>query len=112
MSSIANWSYTYKATVTPFLGEDGVSGVIEYGTPYEIMCNVAAIEKQVLSVGGQGGANGLETVGTHTIYTEDARPQKGDMIEFEGSNGKQEILDRTFWEMTAFGDTPDYKLVT
>lgn len=112
MSSIANWSYTYPATVTPFLGENGVSGEIEYGPSFEIMCNVVAMEKQVLSAGGLGGANGLETVGTHEIYTEDGRPKKGDMIEFVGSMGKQKILDRTFWEMTAFDDIPDYKLVT
>lgn len=109
MSSIANWSYTYKATVTPFLGEDGVSGDIEYGAPYEIMCNVAAMEKQEIYTAANSGR---ETVATHTIYTEDGRPKKGDMIEFVGSDGKREILDKTFWEMTAFGDTPDYKLVT
>lgn len=108
MSSIANWSYTYQATVTPFLDINGVTGKPEFGDPYNIMCNVAAIEDEKR----QSAPNGHELVGKHVIYTEDGRPQEGDMIEFEGSNGKQKILHRTFWEMTAFDDTPDYKLVT
>lgn len=109
MSSFADWIYTYPATVTPYLGEDGVTGVIQYGTPYDIMCSVTAVEKQEIFTSANSGK---ETVGTHTIYTEDPRPRKGDMIEFVGSDGKQEILDRTFWEMSAFEDTQDYKLVT
>jgi len=112
VSSIANWSYTYAATVTPFLDINGVTGKPEFGDPYSILCNVTAVEDEKRAVGGQSGANGHELVATHVIYTEDGRPQEGDMIEFEGSNGKQKILHRTFWEMTAFNDTPDYKLVT
>lgn len=112
MSSIARWSYKYTATVTPWLGLDGVTGANTYGTPYEIACNVTAVRSDERGIGGKAGANGIEAVATHTIYTEDARPQKGDLIEFAESGGAREILDRTFWDMAAFGDTPDYKLVT
>lgn len=108
MSKIARWSYKYKATVTPFLGENGVTGEIDYGPAYEIACNIIGMVKQE----SYTAANGRETVGTHTIYTEDPRPKKGDMIEFAGVDGQQEILDWTLWEMAAFKDTPDYKLVT
>lgn len=108
MSSIANWSYTYQATVTPAGEIDGVTGATQLGTPYTIMCNVTAVEDEKR----QAAQSGHELVGKHVIYTEDGRPQEGDMIEFVGSNGKQKILHRTFWEMTAFNDTPDYKLVT
>lgn len=112
MSSIANWSYTYPATVHPFEGMDGVTGKALYGAAYEIACNVTAITEEERNRGGMSGANGMEATAKHIIYTEDARPQKDDLIEFAGSEGKRRILDKTFWEMTAFDDTPDYKLVT
>lgn len=112
MSSIARWSYKYAATVTPATGLDGVTGAKTYGTPYDILCNVTAAVNEVRQAGGQQGVNGMEAVATHIIYTEDARPQKGDLIEFVESGGPREILDRTFWDMAAFNDTPDYKLVT
>lgn len=112
MSSIANWTYTYPATVYPFLGIDGVTGASSYGAPYEIMCSVTAITEDERLIGGQSGAGGIEANAKHIIYTEDGRPQKDDLIEFVESGGRRMILDRTFWEMTAFEDTPDYKLVT
>lgn len=112
MSSIARWSYTYKATVAPFVGLDGVTGQTLYGTPYEIMCNVASVTVEERAIGGTSGANGIENNAQHVIYTEDARPKKGDTIEFAGSDGPRVIIDHTFWEMTAFNDVPDYKLVT
>lgn len=109
MSSIARWSYKYTATVKPFEAVDGMTGAILYGAEYDILCNVtAAVNEERLP----SGANGNEAVATHVIYTEDGRPQKGDMIQFVESDGWQEILSRTFWDMTAFGDIPDYKLVT
>ena len=111
MSSIANWSYTYLATVYPFLGMDGVTGADSYGMPYQIMCNVTAATADERK-DNVNGKDHVEANATHVIYTEDARPQKDDMIEFIESGGKRKIIDRTFWEMTAFGDAPDYKLVT
>ena len=112
MSSIARWSYKYTATVKPFEAVDGMTGAILYGAEYDILCNVTAAVNEERLMGGASGANGNEAVATHVIYTEDGRPQKGDMIQFVESDGWQEILSRTFWDMTAFGDIPDYKLVT
>ena len=112
MSSIARWTYTDIATVTPYVSIDGVTGATNYGTPYTIKCNVTAITSSAIKA--TGGIDGDEWIGTHTIYTEDDRPRKGDLISFDGSDGAQIIRDRTFWSMTAFGatETPDFKLIT
>ena len=116
MSSIARWTYTDNATVTPRIGIDGVTGIDTYGMPYTIKCNVTAItSSDIKPTGGAAtGIDGDEWIGTHTIYTEDDRPRKGDLISFDGSDGAQIIRDRTFWSMTAFGatETPDFKLIT
>ena len=112
MSSIARWSYKYTATVKPFAAVDGMTGETLYGAEYDIACNVTAALNEVRLSTGPDGANGNEAVATHVIYTEDGRPQKDDMIKFVESEGWQKILSRTFWDMAAFGDTPDYKLVT
>lgn len=112
MSSIARWTYTDIATVTPYVSIDGVTGTPNYGTQYTIKCNVTAITSS--DIKPTGGIDGDEWIGTHTIYTEDDRPRKGDLISFDGSDGAQVIRDRTFWSMTAFGaaETPDFKLIT
>ena len=114
MSSIARWTYTDPATVTPRIDIDGVTGATTYGAPYDIMCNINALTaSDIKPTGGAAvGIDGDEWVGTHTIYLEDARPKKGDLIEFAGSDGPQVIRDRTYWSMTAFNDTADFKLVT
>ena len=113
MSSIARWSYKFTATVTPVTGIDGVTGETTFGTPYTIACNIEATQvSDIRPPGGAAGIDGDEWINSHTIYTEDARPQKGDMIEFDGSDGKQVIRGRTMWDMLMFNDTPDYKLVT
>ncbi len=114
MSSIAAWSYMYTATVTPVGGVDGVTGETLDGTPYTIACNVVATQNTDIrpSGGAASGIDGDEWIGRHTIYTEDPRPRKGDMIEFDGSDGQQIIRDRTMWDMTMFDDVPDYKLET
>lgn len=109
MSSIARWSYKYRATIRPFLAHDSRTGVNSYGPEYVILCSVAAATAEDR---GAGGSNGIEFIARHVIYTEDARPKKLDMVQFEGSDGWEEIRDRTMWEMAAFNDTPDYKLIT
>ncbi|AZV95469.1 glycoprotein [Bordetella sp. J329] len=63
-------------------------------------------------LGGQSGPQGAEFVSRHIIYTEDRRPKRLDLIQFDGSDGWEEIRDRTEWDMSPFGDTPDVKLVT
>lgn len=107
MSSIARWSYKYSATVKPFVSYDQRTGESTYGTEFDILCGVVgASDQDRVSVEGQ------ELLAKHVIYTEDARPKYLDQIKFDGSDGWEEIRHKTFWEMAAFNDTPDYKLTT
>ncbi|QFY99415.1 glycoprotein [Pseudomonas aeruginosa] len=48
----------------------------------------------------------------HQIYTEDRRPKYLDLIQFDGSNGWEEIRSVTSWDMSFFGEQPDFLLVT
>lgn len=107
MSSIARWSYTFKATVKPYVSVDQRTGETTYGGEYEIDCNVVAATSQDRVKDGE-----KELLANHIVYTEDERPKYLDLIKFDGSNGWEEIRHRTFWEMTAFNDTPDFKLTT
>lgn len=111
MSNTANWTYTNVAQVRPVIGRSEYGGKT-YGPVYTIACTWTADNSMQRGMGGQGGAQGSEFIGRHTIYTEDARPQYGDELMFEGSNGWEEIRARTNWDMSFFGETPDYKLVT
>lgn len=89
-----------------------LSGVTTYGTDYEIACTFTAEAKMEREMGGQGGARGAEFVSRHTIYTEDLRPKYLDMIQFDGSDGFEQIRNVTRWDMSPFADTPDVKLIT
>lgn len=107
MSSIARWSYKYTATVKPFVAYDQRTGETTFGAEYDIACGViGATDQDRMTVGGQ------EMVAKHIIYTEDDRPKYLDHIKFEGSDGWEEVRHKTFWEMAAFNDVPDYKLMT
>lgn len=112
MSATANWSYTNVAIVRPFVSIDLMTQATIYDDEYEIACTWAAGGEQVRDAGGQGGAQGAEFVSRHTIYTEDARPKYLDMISFDGSDGWEEIRSVTNWDMSFFGEAPDFKLVT
>ncbi|MBV7482523.1 hypothetical protein [Bordetella sp. BOR01] len=112
MSNTANWSYTNTATVRPFVRQDLMTGESEYGEPYTIACTWAASNEMERDLGGQSGARGAEFIGRHVIYTEDPRPKYLDMIMFDGSNGWEEIRSVTNWDMSFFGETPDFRLVT
>jgi len=105
MSNTANWSYTNVATIRPRTGTNSWGDGI-YGTEYTIACTWAAEASQ------QRGNDGAEFVARHAIYTEDLRPKFLDMIQFEGSNGWEEIRSVTLWDMSFFGETPDVKLIT
>jgi len=105
VSSTANWSYTNTATVKPFLGMSEWGGT-SYGPEYTIACTWTAVSQQ------QRDDNGAEFVSRFEIFTEDARPKMLDMIQLEGDAEWQEIRSRTWWDMSFFGETPDYKLVT
>lgn len=105
MSSIANWSYTNLATVKPVTGRDKY-GEPTFGEPYEIKCGWGASSKVGMSDGGQ------EFIVRHNIYTEDPRPKYLDHVQLNGHTAWEEIKSRQEWEMSAFGDTPDYQLQT
>lgn len=105
-SAIARWSYKATATIKPFVSMGDWGGGATYGQEYTIACNWVAETEQYRT------GDGAEFVSRHVIFTEDLRPKKLDMIQFGGSDGWEEIRDRTEWDMSPFGDTPDVKLVT
>lgn len=111
MSSTASWTYTNVATVRPVIGLDEYGGPA-FGEQYQIACTWTAESKLETGLGGQSGSRGQEFVSRHTIYTEDPRPQYGDELIFEGSDGWEKIRSRTNWDMSFFGQIPDYKLIT
>ncbi len=106
MSKIARWSYTNVATIRPRTGTEDLTGAGVYGAEYTIACTWSAEASQ------QRGNDGAEFVARHVIYTEDLRPQFLDMIQFQGSNGWEEIRSTTTWDMSPFSDVPDRKLIT
>lgn len=106
MSNTANWSYTNTAQVRPFEGIDLMTGVTTYGDEYEIACTWTAEGNQERS------NDGAEFVSRFTIYTEDSRPKYLDMIQLAGDDEWQEIRAHTWWDMSFFGELPDYRLVT
>lgn len=112
LSQTANWSYTNIATVRPFLSIDLMNQKAIYGEEYQIECTWAAKHEQVRDMGGQGGSQGAEFVSRHMIYTEDKRPKFLDLIQFDGSDGWEEIRSVTNWDMSFFGEEPDFLLVT
>ncbi|HCF2125413.1 TPA: hypothetical protein NH984_006374, partial [Pseudomonas aeruginosa] len=71
-----------------------------------------AKSEQMREEGGQSGARGAEFVSRHQIFTEDRRPKYLDLIQFDGSNGWEEIRSVTNWDMSFFGEQPDFLLVT
>lgn len=108
MSLIARWSYKNTATVKPYLGEDLENGGTLYGDPFEIACTWAAESKQMRD------AKGAEFVSNYVIWSEDARPKYRDMIllNTEQLTEWQEIRSHMQWDMSPFGDVPDYRTVT
>ncbi len=105
MSATAAWSYTNTATVRPFTGS-GEWGGASYGPEYEIACTWAAKAEQMRD------ATGAEFVSRSQIFTEDKRPKYLDMIRLNGSEEWQEIRGVTEWDMSPFGEEPDFLLVT
>lgn len=106
MSKTANWSYTNKATVRPFVSIDQWSGVTVYGEEFEIDCTWTAKSEQMRD------QEGKEFISNYEIYTENALPKYLDLIQLSGHTEWQEIRSRTEWDMSFFGEIPDYKLVT
>lgn len=112
MSATANWSYTNVAQVRPFVSRDQWTGEAIYGEAFDIACTWTAEATQERMAGGQGGSQGAEFIAKHTIFTEDRRPKFMDLIKFDGSDGWEEIRAVTTWDMSFFGEQPDFKLVT
>lgn len=112
MSETAAWSYANVAQVRPFQGRDSWTGQATYGTDFEIACTWEAKSEQMRD------SDGAEFVSRNIIYTEDLRPKKLDLIRLRSSVNPnawtpwEEIRDRTEWDMSFFGETPDVRLVT
>lgn len=106
MSETARWVYTNKAQVRPFLGIDMRTGARQYGAAYEIACTWTAESEQ------QRADDGAEFVSRRTIFTEDPRPKFLDLVLVEGGSEWEEVRSKTDWDMSFFGENPDYKLVT
>jgi hypothetical protein len=107
VSSISRWSYTERASVRPFVSKNGTTNQVIYGPAYEIFCDFAATSEQ------HRDEKGNEFTSKYLIYTEDDRPKYLDEITLIFPGAKpQEIRAKTMWPMSAFGDIPDYLLVT
>lgn len=106
MSKMSRWAYRNTATVKPRTGNVDKYGQAEYGPTYEIACTWGANAKQLAALGGR------EYVIKNTIYTEDSRPKYLDMIQLNGSTEWEEIREVQQFDMSPFGETPDYFLIT
>lgn len=106
MSETSRWVYTNVAIVKPFSHIEDWSGEVKYDEPYEIACTWTAEATQ------QRDSKGAEFVSKNIIFTEDPRPKYLDMIQLGGVGEFQEIRAVTDWDMSFFGETPDFKLVT
>lgn len=103
MSSLARWTYTNTAKVRPVLTRDKYGGKT-YGEEYEIACTWSIESKLAVS------AAGVEFTTMAAVFTEDSRPKYQDEIFLNGR--WVEIKNRLEWDMSPFGDTPDFKLLT
>lgn len=112
LSKTANWSYTNTATINPFVSIDLMTQESIYGEEFTIACTWEAKSEAVRDVGGQSGSRGAEFVSKHHIYTEDPRPKYLDLIQLNGSDEWEEIRSVTGWDMSPFGEEPDFLLVT
>lgn len=112
MSQTANWSYTNKAMVRPFLNRDLSTQKILYGEPYEIACTWEAKNMQVLVATGSQSTARSEYTSKYAVYTEDPRPKYQDLIQLDGQDEWQTVLQVTEWDMSFFGETKDFMVVT
>lgn len=108
MSAIARWSYTNTAIVYPFVSKNDFTGVVIYGEPYPIACTWTA------GAGEQRYQNGdqVEFVAKSLIWTENPAPKHLDQIEMPGSYGRETIRAIKHYDMSPFGDVPDFELAT
>ncbi len=115
MSTTANWSYTNVATVWPHTSSaDTGSGWgdpagEEYGDPYAIQCTWVG--------GGETATNnkGEEFAPKMTYFHEDKRVKFGDLIARGVTTDRSEsdpIQAHDGYDMSFFGEEPDFKSVT
>ncbi|WJM80434.1 hypothetical protein [Pectobacterium brasiliense] len=79
MSSLANWSYTAKATIWPLADTDRY-GKPTFGAPVVIDCDYGGDGKRGSSSLGLSASIRLEFVVKNTFWTEYAAAKVGDMI--------------------------------
>ena len=114
MSTTANWSYTNVATVWPLqdTGDGWGDPVPKYGEPYQIACTWKG--------GGEKMTNndGREFVSRMEFYHEDPRVKYGDWIgrgtlqAHERVSHGDPIQSHTEYDMSPFGEQPDYRSAT
>ncbi|HCR1974485.1 TPA: hypothetical protein ONC65_003410 [Enterobacter hormaechei subsp. xiangfangensis] len=81
MSSVANWSYTAKATVWRNLGKDEYGDPLGYSAPLVIDCDYqGGMSEKIAGVSASLGNLGSEVVVKNTLWTEYADAQTGDFI--------------------------------
>lgn len=83
MSSLANWSYTSKATLWPLTGRDDWSRARTFGAPVEFDCDYSAESVRMTD------DRGVEFTTRQILHTERAGIKQGDMVLI----GASEIAD-------------------
>jgi hypothetical protein len=78
MSNVANWSYTAKATIWPFIAEDDYNQKT-FSAPLVIDCDYM-LGGTAKSIGGMVSNIGINFVIKNTFWTEYAVAKKGDFI--------------------------------
>lgn len=117
MSITANWSYTNIATIYPHTGYDGENNVDTYGEPYLIKCTWK--DEVPNASGAYVDSLGVEHVRKTTFYTENNKIKQGDFIvkgdktslPLEAANAEKVefVLE---YDMSVFGEEPDYEVIT
>ncbi|MFP1749188.1 hypothetical protein [Lonsdalea quercina] len=113
MSSVANWSYTAKATIWKSLGISEAGDPLGFSEPLIIMCEYqGGLSKRV-------GDIGSERVVKNTIWSEYGLADTGDYILIgESSNpdpldaGADEVMQSIRYADTFERATDDYAILT
>lgn len=110
MSNTSAWSYTNTATVWKRSGIPAFGGGFQHMAPFTIACTWISTSRRAMDSGG------VEFVATADFFHEDGRVDYGDMIargdqtEYaEPVDSAREIKAHTDWDMSFFGETPDYR---
>jgi hypothetical protein len=121
MSKTAEWVYTNVATVYPKDWVDDREGITDFGVPYLIACTWEDNQETA------NDSTGTEFLTKSIFYTESKHhgayvrlPVRGDFIRkgdtrYEGdpvdAEG-DEVRAVKDWDMSFFGEDPDYKILT